>query len=159
MTKVYLPLVLMLITASDVQAWTKYGGDASCKSILTNENDEAFRERAKGWTFGYISALNEIMRQRFKAPPEDELIWQAIKEFCADNSEESRLSVTVRKPISAKQARQKSDYSLINIFVPQEFHMFPYDSSMKRLWGDGVAETFGDLLQNWYESSPQENLN
>ena len=79
--------------------------------------------------------------------------------FCADNSEESRLSVIVKKPISAKQARQKSDYSLINIFVPQEFHMFPYDSSMKRLWGDGVAETFGDLLQNWYESTPQQNLN
>ena len=89
MTRVYLPLVLMLITASEVQAWTKYGGDASCKSILTSENDEAFRERAKGWTFGYISALNEIMRQRFKTPPENELIWQAIKEFCADNLDSS----------------------------------------------------------------------
>ena len=56
MNRVYLPLVLVLITASEVQAWTKYGGDASCKSILTSENDEAFSERAKGWTFGYISA-------------------------------------------------------------------------------------------------------
>ena len=79
--------MLIFINASEAQAWTKYGGDTSCKRILANGNDEAFTERAKGWTFGYISALNEIMRQQFKAPPEDELIWQAIKEFCADNSD------------------------------------------------------------------------
>ena len=85
--KVYLLLMLFFINASDAQAWTKYGGDTSCKTILANDNNEAFTERAKGWTFGYISALNEIMRQQFKAPPEDELIWQAIKEFCADNSD------------------------------------------------------------------------
>ena len=87
--KVYLLLLLIFINASEAPAWTKYGGDTSCKTILANDNDEAFTERAKGWTFGYISALNEIMRQRFKAPPEDELIWQAIKEFCAENSESS----------------------------------------------------------------------
>ena len=89
MNRVYIPLMLMLITASEIQAWTKYGGDANCKSILANESDEAFSERAKGWTFGYISALNEMMRQRFETPPQDELIWQAIKEFCADNPDAS----------------------------------------------------------------------
>ena len=87
--KVYLLLILIFINASEAPAWTKYGGDASCKTILANDNDQAFTERAKGWTFGYISALNEIMRQQFKAPPEDELIWQAIKEFCTDNSDSS----------------------------------------------------------------------
>ena len=81
--------MLIFINASEAQAWTKYGGDTSCKRILANDNDEAFTERAKGWTFGYISALNEIMRQRFKTPPENELIWQAIKEFCADNLDSS----------------------------------------------------------------------
>ena len=87
--KFYLPLslVLLFINASEVPAWTKYGGDKSCKTILANNNNEAFTERAKGWTFGYISALNEIMRQRFKTPPDDEIIWQAIKEFCSDNPE------------------------------------------------------------------------
>ena len=89
MKRVYLPLMLMLITASEVQAWTKYGGDASCKTILANDNDEAFSERAKGWTFGYISALNEMMQQRFETPPQDELIWQAVKEFCAENPDAS----------------------------------------------------------------------
>ena len=90
MTKiVYLPLVLMLIAASEIQAWTKYGGDVTCKTILANDNDRVFTERAKGWTFGYISALNEIMRQRFKTPPDDEMIWQAINEFCADNLDSS----------------------------------------------------------------------
>ena len=44
---------------------------------------------AKGWTFGYISALNEMMQQRFQEPPEEELIWQAVKEFCADNPDAS----------------------------------------------------------------------
>ena len=87
--RVYLPLMLMLITASEVQAWTKYWGDDSCKTILANDNDEVFSERAKGWTFGYISALNEMMQQRFETPPQDELIWQAVKEFCADNPDAS----------------------------------------------------------------------
>ena len=89
MNRVYIPLMLMLITASEIQAWTKYGGDANCKSILANDSDEAFSERAKGWTFGYISALNEMMQQRFETPPQDELIWQAVKEFCADNPDAS----------------------------------------------------------------------
>ena len=81
----YLPLIMLLIATSEAQAWTKYGGDASCKTILASDNDKTFTERAKGWTFGYISALNEIMQQRFQEPPEEELIWQAVKEFCADN--------------------------------------------------------------------------
>ena len=83
--KVLFPLIFILINVSDAQAWTKYGGDSSCKFILANKNDEAFTERAKGWTFGYISALNEIMQQRFETAPEDELIWQAVKKFCTNN--------------------------------------------------------------------------
>ena len=85
MKRLYLPLLLILANASEVKAWTKYGGDATCKTIVANDNDEAFTERAKGWTFGYISALNEMMQQQFLNPPEDELIWNAVKEFCADN--------------------------------------------------------------------------
>ena len=81
----YLPLIMLLIATSEAQAWTKYGGDANCKIIVENSNDEIFTERAKGWTFGYISALNEMMQQRFQEPPEEDLIWQAVKEFCADN--------------------------------------------------------------------------
>ena len=66
MKRIIWPFMLMLIAASEVRAWTKYGGDSSCKTILANDNDEAFTERAKGWTFGYISALNEIMQQRLR---------------------------------------------------------------------------------------------
>ena len=44
----YLPLIMLLTVNNDAQAWTKYGGDASCKSILANDNDIAFSERAKG---------------------------------------------------------------------------------------------------------------
>ena len=89
MKRAYLSLMLMLTATSETQAWTKYGGDASCTAILVNDNDEAFTERAKGWTFGYISALNEMMQQRFETPLEDELIWQAVKEFCADKPDAS----------------------------------------------------------------------
>ena len=85
----YLPLILLLIAISEAQAWTKYGGDANCKIIVENSNDEIFTERAKGWTFGYISALNEMMQQSFREPPEEELIWQALKKFCADNPDAS----------------------------------------------------------------------
>ena len=88
--KIYhLPLIMVLIATSEAQAWTKYGGDSSCKTIVASDNSETFTERAKGWTFGYISALNEMMRQRFETPPQDELIWQAVKEFCADNPDAS----------------------------------------------------------------------
>ena len=83
--RLYLTILLMFITASEASAWTKYGGESSCKFILANKNDEAFTERAKGWTFGYISALNEMMQQRFEPAPEDELIWQAVKNFCTNN--------------------------------------------------------------------------
>ena len=55
-------MILLMINASNAPAWTKYGGDTSCMRILANDNDEAFTERAKGWTFGYISALNEMMQ-------------------------------------------------------------------------------------------------
>ena len=85
----YLPFIIFVIANSDAQAWTKYGGDASCKTIMASDNDETFIERAKGWTFGYISALNEIMQQHFQEPPEEELIWQAVKEFCVDNPDAS----------------------------------------------------------------------
>ena len=97
MKKVYIPLMLMLINASEVQAWTKYGGDASCKSILANDNDDAFSERAKGWTFGYISALNEIMHQRFETPPHDELIWKAVKKNLAQITQK-RVTMWLQQP-------------------------------------------------------------
>ena len=96
MNLLYFPVVLMLLTASEIQAWTRYGGDTSCKTILANDNDESFTERAKGWTLGYISALNEIMQQRFETPPEDELIWQAIREFCADNPDATQYVASAR---------------------------------------------------------------
>ena len=85
----YLPLVMLLIANIDAQAWTRYGGDTNCKTIIAGENDENFTERAKGWTFGYISALNEMMQQSFQKPPEEELIWQAVKRFCADHPDAS----------------------------------------------------------------------
>ena len=79
-----MPIMLLIVT-SEVQAWTKYGGDANCKTIAAGDNGESFTERAKGWTFGYISALNEMMQQSLQELPEKDLIWQAVKEFCADN--------------------------------------------------------------------------
>ena len=90
----HLPLFMFLIAISEAQAWTKYGGDTNCKIIVENHNDEIFTERMKGWTFGYISALNEMMQQRFQEPPEEELIWQALKKFCADNPDASHYAAS-----------------------------------------------------------------
>ena len=81
----HLPLIMLLIAISEAQTWTKYGGGAKCKIIVENHNDEIFTERAKGWTFGYIKALNEMMQQNFRDSQAEELIWQALKKFCADN--------------------------------------------------------------------------
>ena len=91
MLKYAVPLAFLLFAANHANAWTKYGGDISCRELLTlvDAGDQMSEQMAKGWTLGYISALNEMMQQSFDTPPEEELIWSAVKGFCGDNLDAS----------------------------------------------------------------------
>ena len=91
MLKYAVPFAFVLFAASQANAWTKYGGDMSCHELLTSVDagDQMSEQMARGWTLGYISALNEMMQQSFDPPPEEELIWRAVKGFCGDNLDAS----------------------------------------------------------------------
>jgi hypothetical protein len=79
-------------------------------------------------------------------------------EFCEVNDSARQLSTMVTKPWSAKEARQRSDYSLINVFEARKFTMSAMGDSNKRMWLGDTPKTFGDLLNNWFDSKPQERL-
>ena len=71
--------MLMLITASEIQAkLDKIWGRRNPYQMTVLPS-----AKEQNWTFGYISALNEMMRQRFETP-QDEFM-AGGKEFCADN--------------------------------------------------------------------------
>ena len=91
MLKYVVPFAFLLFAANHANAWTKYGGDMSCRELLAlvDAGDQMSEQMARGWTLGYISALNEMMQQSFDTPPEEELIWRAVKGFCEDNLDAS----------------------------------------------------------------------
>ena len=55
-----------------------------------------------------------------------------------------------------KQARMSKDYSLINVFTPQEYKLKPFGDSTKRKCPIR-PKTFGDLLDNQYKLVPYES--
>ena len=78
--------------------------------------------------------------------------------FCAEESQSSVVRCTKSIPYTAKEARIRSDYSLINVFREQKFSIKPTGDSTKRLWPKVIPQTFGDLSTKWYESSPHERV-
>ena len=64
----------------------------------------------------------------------------------------------VSKPYSAKEARIKKDYSLINVFEERKFSISAFGDSNKRVWGGERPITFGDLLTRWWPSKPHQRL-
>lgn len=81
-----------------------------------------------------------------------------IFRFCEENSESRSISTIVKKPYSAKEARIKNDYSLINVFDDRKYSMSALGDSTKRLWGREKAQTFGDLLTRWWPSQPHRQV-
>lgn len=75
-------------------------------------------------------------------------------EFCAENQGESEKSFTVRRPYSAGEARVRGDMTLMNIFRPVEQTIRPRGDSSKRIWGLERPEYFGDLLSQWWNTTP-----
>ena len=78
--------------------------------------------------------------------------------FCVDNENENTKSTTHRRPYSAKEARMRSDMSLINIFAEHSYTIRPCGDSTKRLWTGATPQTFGDLLTQWWTSTPHQQV-
>ena len=81
-----------------------------------------------------------------------------IFRFCEENKERNFISTTVSKPYSAKEARIKNDYSLINVFEDRKYSMSALGDSTKRKWTSEKAQTFGDLLSRWWTSKPHRQV-
>jgi len=81
-----------------------------------------------------------------------------IFRFCEENSERRSISTIIQKPYSAKEARIKNDYSLINVFDDRKFSMSALGDSSKRIWGRDKAQSFGDLLTRWWPSQPHRQV-
>ena len=75
-----------------------------------------------------------------------------------ENKERNFISTTVSKPYSAKEARIKNDYSLINVFEDRKYSMSALGDSTKRKWTSEKAQTFGDLLSRWWTSKPHRQV-
>ena len=78
--------------------------------------------------------------------------------FCEENAGDSVLRTTIRRPYSAGEARVRSDMTLMNRFRPVDFSIRPAGDSTKRLWGVNTPVYFGDLLSQWWPSTPHERV-
>ena len=78
-------------------------------------------------------------------------------QFCRDNADSQFVSMEVTRPLSAKQARMKSDFDLINIFLPNKEIITAFVDSDKRRYTIRPV-IFQDLLDRWWPSYPQERL-
>ena len=80
-----------------------------------------------------------------------------LDSFYSENASVGKISKLVTKPYSAKEARMKSDFGLINIFEERKFSISVMGDSNKRNWLE-FPETFGDLLNRRFTSIPHERL-
>ena len=78
--------------------------------------------------------------------------------FCEMNLGESVLRTSARRPYSAGEARVRGDMTLMNKFREVEFSIRPAGDSTKRLWGRQRPQFFGDLLSQWWPSTPHERV-
>lgn len=78
--------------------------------------------------------------------------------FCEEHSNRYLMEKIITKPYSAKEARAKSNYSLINIFEPRKFVISAMGDSNKRIWTKEHPQTFGDLTNTWWDSFPHSEV-
>lgn len=85
--------------------------------------------------------------------------YDSIFKFCEDHADARTLKTTVRKPYSAREARQRSNLDLINVFDDRTYSLSAMGDSNKRRWPGLIPSTFGDLTNEWFASTPHERLN
>ena len=70
---------------TQAQAWTRYGGGQSCGKVVQSKDDISTKRQFKAWTFGFISAVNEITETAWQNAPDEEGVWQAVILNCQNN--------------------------------------------------------------------------
>ena len=75
--------------------WTRYGGETSCGKLTTFQNSSQVMSHAKGWSFGYISAMNELLKFNVQNPIDEYAVWLAIMKHCEQNPMEDQYGATV----------------------------------------------------------------
>lgn len=93
-------LALFILVASSTNAfsdfvYTRYGGDISCGKLTTFQKSSQLMSQAKGWSFGYISAMNELLGFSLQNPTDEDGVWLAIMKHCEQHPMDSQYSATV----------------------------------------------------------------
>ena len=78
--------------------------------------------------------------------------------FCADHADEHTVLATFSKPWSAREARVRGDFALMNVFEDRAYAMRAVGDSTKRLWTGPRPQTFNDLATQWWPSEPHREL-
>ena len=78
--------------------------------------------------------------------------------FCEQHSSEHTVLATFRKPWSAREARVRGDFALMNVFEDRAYAMRAVGDSTKRLWTGPRPQTFNDLATRWWPSVPHREL-
>lgn len=78
--------------------------------------------------------------------------------FCEENENKQIIEKIITKPYSAKEARIKKNYNLINIFEPRKFVISAMGDSNKRVWTEEHPRNFGELSKSWWPSIPHSEV-
>ena len=101
---------------------------------------------------GIYSMRNEKeVKTRFRGTASYFLRGNNLFDFCEENEDYFKVSRTVRKPYSAKEARARKDMSLMNVFRPVKISMSVQGDSEKRVW-ERRPEAFKDIRSKWWPS-------
>ena len=91
------------------------------------------------------------VKTRFRGTASYFLRGNNLFDFCGENEDYFKVSRTVRKPYSAKEARARKDMSLMNVFRPVKISMSVQGDSEKRVW-ERRPEAFKDIRSKWWPS-------
>jgi hypothetical protein len=83
---------------------------------------------------------------------------QGLFDFCTDNADLRSVVAKYHAPYSAREARVRGDFSLMNRFVPRTATLSALGDSTKRLWPRRFPSTFKDLQTEWWTSTPHEQI-
>ena len=78
--------------------------------------------------------------------------------FCADHADQHTVLATFAKPWSAREARVRGNFALMNVFDDRSYAMRAVGDSTKRLWTGDRPQTFRDLSTEWWPSVPHRDL-
>jgi hypothetical protein len=98
MKKYYVALFILFASSTNAFSdflWTRYGGDISCGKLTTFKDSNQLIFHAKGWSFGYISAMNELLKFSLQEPIDEYGVWLAIMKHCEQHPMDDQYAAIV----------------------------------------------------------------